>query len=512
MPRCSFSHDQRGLIVVVPAIRIRDCNAAPVRADGAYVLYWMIASRRLHYNFALDRALEYCRELRKPLVIFEALRCGYAWASDRLHRFVIDGMADNARACAKHNIPYYAYVEPDPEAGQGLLVKLAAQACIVVTDEFPCFFLPRMVAAASKKLPVRLEALDSNGLLPLRAADHAFTRAVDFRRYLQKLLPTHLTNFPAADPLAESDLPTCANLPSSITSHWPPATTALLEAKPASLDRLPIDHGIQPTEMRGGHTAARARLNKFMQHKLSAYSEEHSSPDLCAGSNMSPYLHFGHISSHEIFAEISRVEKWRPQKLALRANGAREGWWNMGASAENYLDQLVTWREVGYNFCTHRPDYDRYDSLPPWAQKTLQQHTGDHRLHLYTPEQFESAATHDPLWNAAQGQLVRDGHIHSYMRMLWGKKILEWSASPQSAAHILIELNNKYGLDGRNPNSYSGIFWTLGRYDRPWGPERAIFGAVRYMSSENTARKFSVKNYVQKYATTAQTALFFTPG
>jgi deoxyribodipyrimidine photo-lyase len=199
----------------------------------------------------------------------------------------------------------------------------------------------------------------------------------------------------------------------------------------------------------------------------------------------------------------------RPEKLALRNNGAREGWWNMSASAEQYLDQLITWREVGYNFTAHREDYDRYVSLPPWAQKTLEQHSTDPRLHQYTLEEFESGSTHDPLWNAAQGQLFREGHIHNYLRMLWGKKILEWSASPQSALSILIELNNKYGLDGRNPNSYSGIFWCLGRYDRPWGPERPIFGTVRYMSSENTARKFSVKNYIQKYSAAKQATLTF---
>jgi deoxyribodipyrimidine photo-lyase len=181
----------------------------------------------------------------------------------------------------------------------------------------------------------------------------------------------------------------------------------------------------------------------------------------------------------------------------------------MSASAEQYLDQLITWREVGYNFMAHREDYDRYVSLPPWAQKTLEQHSTDPRPHQYTLEEFESGSTHDPLWNAAQGQLVREGHIHNYLRMLWGKKILEWSESPQSALSILIELNNKYGLDGRNPNSYSGIFWCLGRYDRPWGPERPIFGTVRYMSSENTARKYSVKNYIQKYSAAKQATLTF---
>jgi len=164
------------------------------------------------------------------------------------------------------------------------------------------------------------------------------------------------------------------------------------------------------------------------------------------------------------------------------------------------LDELITWREIGYNMCWQRDDYDQYDSLPNWAKQTLAEHADDERPELYDLDDFERARTHDPLWNAAQIQLVREGRIHNYLRMLWGKKILEWSASPQDALAIMIELNNKYALDGRNPNSYSGIFWVLGRYDRAWGPERPIFGKIRYMSSDSTARKVRVGNYLKQYA------------
>jgi deoxyribodipyrimidine photo-lyase len=215
-------------------------------------------------------------------------------------------------------------------------------------------------------------------------------------------------------------------------------------------------------------------------------------------SGLSPYLHFGHIGSHEVFARVMRHEGWLGQ-LPARATGAREGWWGVGAAAEAFLDQLVTWRELGFNTCAHRPDYDQYESLPAWALTTLERHAGDPREHLYSPDELEGARTHDPLWNAAQNQLRQEGRIHNYMRMLWGKKILEWSASPREALEVLIELNNKYALDGRDPNSYSGIFWTLGRYDRPWAPERPVFGTVRFMSSANTARKLRVKGYLQRY-------------
>ena len=171
----------------------------------------------------------------------------------------------------------------------------------------------------------------------------------------------------------------------------------------------------------------------------------------------------------------------------------------MSEPAEAFLDQLVTWREVGYNFCAHRSDYDDYECLQDWAKATLAKHARDKRLYTYTMDEFASARTHDLLWNAAQRQLVTEGCIHNYLRMLWGKKILEWTASPEEALDIMVELNNRYALDGQDPNSYSGIFWILGRYDRPWGPERPIFGTVRYMSSANTARKLRVNSYLRGY-------------
>jgi deoxyribodipyrimidine photo-lyase len=184
----------------------------------------------------------------------------------------------------------------------------------------------------------------------------------------------------------------------------------------------------------------------------------------------------------------------------------------VSAPAEAFLDQLITWRELGFNMCAHRSDYDRYESLPGWARTTLARHATDRRDSIYTLETFERAQTHDPLWNAAQGQLVAEGRIHNYLRMLWGKKVLEWTAAPEDALAVLIELNNTYAIDGRDPNSYSGIFWTLGRYDRPWGPERPIYGTVRYMSSANTARKMNVRAYISRYAPSPpQPSLFGEP-
>jgi len=172
----------------------------------------------------------------------------------------------------------------------------------------------------------------------------------------------------------------------------------------------------------------------------------------------------------------------------------------MSPSAEAFLDQVVTWRELGFNMAANRPDHREYESLPDWALQTLEEHEGDARPHLYSLEEFQAAATHDELWNAAQRQLLREGIIHNYLRMLWGKKILEWTAEPREAASVMIQLNNRYAIDGRDPNSYSGIYWCLGRYDRPWGPERPVFGKIRYMTSRNTARKLQLKEYLQRFA------------
>jgi deoxyribodipyrimidine photo-lyase len=268
--------------------------------------------------------------------------------------------------------------------------------------------------------------------------------------------------------------------------------------EPDGLATLPIDHAVGSTNMRGGSRTAREQLKRFVKYSLATYAVDRNHPDLDGGSRLSPHLHFGHISAHEVFWSVMDACDWHPGRLA-RPNGSIEGFWNAGPSAEAFLDQLCTWREIGFNMCWRESNYDRYDSLPAWARTTLAEHADDPRPHRYSYEQFEQAQTADPLWNAAQRQLVRDGRIHNYLRMLWGKKILEWTERPEIALETMIELNNKFALDGRDPNSYSGIFWVLGRYDRAWGPERPIFGKVRYMSSASTGRKVKVKEYLLAY-------------
>ncbi|TWT43595.1 Deoxyribodipyrimidine photo-lyase [Thalassoglobus neptunius] len=484
----------------VPTSRIQSLNDEEVQENGDYVLYWMIANRRAKSNFSLQRAVEWANLLNKPLIVFEALRVNYRWASDRIHRFVLQGMADQKRDFADANVTYYPYVEPTPNHGRELLTTLADKAAVVVTDDFPSFFIPTMLRLISRKLHVKLEAVDSNGLFPMRSTEEVFKTAYSFRRFLQKSLPPHLEEFPDVDPIEANDLPNSIPVPKRILKKWPTASADLLKATSKALSELPIDHSVGPADFEGGRRAADDVLDRFIEDRLVRYGDGRNHPDEDASSGLSPYLHFGQISSHTVFQRIADHEGWSIDQLSDKTSGAREGWWGMSSSSESFLDELITWRELGYNMCAHRSDYDRYESLPDWAKKTLEEHAHDDRPHTYSLEEFERAETHDEIWNAAQRQLVRDGRLHNYLRMLWGKKIFQWSATPRDALKVMIELNNKYAVDGRNPNSYSGIFWVLGRYDRAWGPERPIFGKIRYMTSESTRKKLKMTEYLEKYS------------
>lgn len=484
----------------MPDFRIQKCNDHGENPCGDYVLYWMIANRRAHWNFSLQRAVEWSNRLEKPLLVFEALRCGYQWASDRIHRFVMEGMQDNAARLKSTGVLYYPYLELAQNKGKGLLHELGKRACVVVTDDFPAFFLPRMVAAAARQLSVLMEKVDSNGLLPIRWTDRVFLTAFSFRRFLQNNIEPHLHSFPKPDPLAVGVRSFDAQMPAHVLERWPPAHEMLKSQNGEVLASFPIDHSVTPSEIRGGEQAANRALKNFLEDVLDRYADCRNHPDEAATSGLSSYLHFGHISVHQILQELIRREKWSGSRTFEVGRGQREGWWGMSRNAEAFLDQLITWREVGYNMCAHMLLHDRYDSLPSWAKETLDRHRKDPRPYLYGLDQLEGAETHDSLWNAAQRQLRREGRLHNYLRMLWGKKIFEWSRSPEEALDIMIHLNNKYALDGRNPNSYTGIFWTLGRYDRPWAPERPVFGKIRYMSSQNTARKLKLKQYLRKYS------------
>ena len=487
-------------LMSVPSARISAANDAPIRADGDYVVYWMTSFRRTKFNFALQHAADRASELGKPLLIFEALRCGYRWASDRMHRFVLEGMKDNQSALSKRNVTYFPYVEPKQNAAAGLLSTLAKSASLIVTDEYPCFFIPHMIETVRGRLPVRLELVDSNGLIPLRSADRTFTVAHSYRRWMHKNILDHLLEAPAKDPLARRKLPQLKGIPTAISRRWPSANLEALLTEDG-LSKLPIDHDVRPNpKITGGSVAGEQRLKRFISRHLDDYGEDRNHPDANATSGLSPHLHFGHVSAHQLVSAVLDHEDWAPDRIG-DAIGKNLGFWNTSPSAEGLLDQVLTWRELGFNRCFREPrTYDRFESLPSWALATLSEHADDPRPALYDLGEFECAKTHDPIWNAAQRQLVRTGVMHNYMRMLWGKKILHWSRTPEDALATMIELNNKYGIDGRDPNSYSGIFWVLGRFDRAWGPKRPVFGSVRYMTSESAKKKLRMSQYLTQFS------------
>lgn len=486
----------------VPECRIVAANRCGIRDEGDYVLYWMIAQRRVASNFALDYAVDVANACDLPLVIFEPLRIGYRWASDRHHAFIIGGMTDNAAACENANIRYLSYVEREAGEGKGLLKALAKRAAHVVTDEFPCFFLPKIVNAASEQLEeegVGLSVVDSCGIMPLAASDRVFTTAYSFRRHVHKTVPEHIGDRPCAKVAAAREVKDGASLDfDAERKKWP-----ALGADPKEIDLadLDIDHAVTVVENEpGGRKAGLRALKTFLDNGYAHYADDRNHPDEPAQSNLSGYLHYGHVGAHDVFAAVEDKEGWSPEDAAEKATGKREGWWGMSAWGEAFVDEFLTWRELGYVFCKREPDYTSLKKLPNWAVETLSIHGDDPREELYSDAELDRAQTSDPVWNAAQRQLVREGRIHNYLRMLWGKNVLAWSKTPEIAKDRLIEMNNRYALDGRDPNSYSGIFWIFGRFDRAWGPEREVFGKVRYMTSDSAQKKLKMSGYLEEHA------------
>ena len=475
----------------LPLNRLRTVTERPARPRAAYVLYWMTAARRPTFNFALQRAAAWARSLHKPLVVFEALRCDYPFASDRLHRFILDGMCDNEESFRERPALYYPYVEDRPGAGRGLLKALSSRACVVVTDDSPTFFLPRMLAAAAKQVDVRMEAVDGHGLLPLSASSRVFPSAAVFRRFLKAQLPLQLEARPKRDPLARLDLPLLRKL-GEVTERWPMASRGLLDGDPKALAALPIDHAVGAVEWRGGHLAAARRMQAFLRHGLHDYPDARAHPEVDGTSRLSPYLHFGHTGIHEILSAIERRER--------KQRRTKEGLFGLSEPAEAFLDELVTWRELGANLVHKLPEPGAFTSLPGWAQTTLNKHRKDPRPRLQTFRALEAGTTPDVLFNAAQTQLREEGWFHNAMRMIWGKKLLEYSASPEEALERMRRLMDRWSLDGRDPNSVSGATWVLGRYDRPWGPERPVFGTVRFMTSDTKDKLRRYREYVERWS------------
>ena len=480
------------------AARVRRVNDRPESASGDYVLYWMQIARRLDHNHALDHALAQARRLGKPLVVYEGLRLDYPWASLRLHRFILEGMRANSGAARALGLHYWPWVERRPGEGRGLLAGLAARAALVITDDFPCFFVPGQTDALAARAEVAVIVVDANSVVPLSRLGATVSAAAHLRPRIHRAFAEAWDHRAAARPRVP------AAAARAVAPPFEPAPLANLDAL---LDTLPVDRGVPPVvETPGGGPAARRRLTDFITHRLRGTAERRSHPappTQAHQSGLSPYLHFGHIAIEEVVERVlMSTGDWSPAVLDAHAVGRREDFFCRDADVNSFLDEALTWRDLGLHWHrARRADTASLETaLPAWARATLGAHAADRRTHTYSREEWEAGATHDPLWNAAQRELAATGTIHNYLRMLWGKKVIEWSRTPEEAYATLVHLNNKYAIDGRDPNSYTGILWCFGLFDRPWAPERAVLGRVRYMSSENTARKFRLGPYLDYVA------------
>jgi deoxyribodipyrimidine photo-lyase len=478
--------------------RVFKKNNREPRGDGEYVLYWMQINRRFHYNFALEYAVAWANKLNKPLLILEAFSCDYPWATARTHTFMMQGMKDHLDYATQQKLNYISFTEQEPGQYKTLLKKLSSKASVLITDEYPVFIIKQRNETFPDELEVPYITIDSNGLIPLGLTEKDPYSAYLFRKLMQKNFLEAFTNPPKENPLKDIKNKDTVNIHKLAGQNLPDAEKIFTDI-PKFISGLKINHNVEPIEWYGGRKAALDRLDHFINTGLLEYGEKRNDPDEKKTSNISPWLHFGKISEYEIVKEVlgHQPEGWDLDKITYN-KGSSGGFFNGNPSIDGFLDEVITWRETGFHFAHHREDYDQFKSLPDWAITTLNQHRNDPREWTYTYEQLENAQTHDELWNAAQMQLRRDGIIHNYLRMLWGKKVIEWTSDPETALQYLINMNNTYAIDGRDPNSYSGIFWCFGRFDRAW-QERPILGKLRYMSSDSTRKKVKLKHYLRTY-------------
>ncbi|HOQ04368.1 MAG TPA: deoxyribodipyrimidine photo-lyase [Anaerohalosphaeraceae bacterium] len=439
--------------------RIRTLNRRQA-LSREYVLYWMQSAQRAVCNHALEYAVRCANERQKPLLAAFGLTPAYPNANLRHYIFMLEGLQEAQTSLARRDIQLTIQLgEP-----AYVISNLAARADLVITDEGYLHIQRQWRHTVAEKIDCPLYEITSNLIVPVETASEkenysAGTLRPRIHRQLERfLIPLHETR--------------------------PHRSSLSLQVKSIQIDNplklarsLGIDSSVPPSPFfRGGYQQARRHLIQFLQTKLTDYDKARNNPVLDGQSNLSPYLHFGQIS---------------PLEIALAAREADE------KAAVPFLEELIVRRELSHNFVYYNPNYDRFEALPHWAQRTLRYHSRDKRPALYTPEQMETASTADPYWNAAQMEMVLTGKMHGYMRMYWGKKVLEWTRRPEEALRILIALNDKYELDGRDPNGYAGIAWCLGKHDRPW-KERPVFGQVRYMNAAGLRHKFKADLYVQK--------------
>jgi len=453
--------------------RLRRLNERPIATRGDFVVYWMQVFRRAEDNAALAFAIERANELGVPCLVYEALRSDYPHASDRLHRFVLEGARDTAARLAARGVAHAFFLPRTPAEARGVVAKLSARARLVVSDDFPSFVVRAHNAALAERAPCAFFVVDDCAVVPMALLARPEIGARTLRPKVSGALDAWLR--PLADPAPGVPAPKRIDLPFP-TVDWVHDVTDL----GALVAACAIDHTVPPVEgTHGGTSEAERRLAAFVRGPLATYDTDRNDPSRQADSGLSPYLHFGMVSS---------------RRVALEARA-----WGQGAALEAFLEQLLVRRALAFNFARTRPDHAEWTALPPWARATLEKHAGDRRCVELSLADLEAGRSPDALWNAAMGELRARGVVQSYARMLWGKLPLLWMARPEQAHAAVMHLNDKWALDGRDPNGYANVSWCFGLHDRPW-PERSVFGTVRAMTSTSARRKLDFEGYIERYA------------
>ncbi len=432
----------------------------PIR--GKYVLYWMQQAQRAEFNHALEFAIEQANALRLPMVAGFALS-SFPEANRRHYQFMLEGLRETQKRLAARGIGFCLRRGPPEET----IPELAKNAAFLVGDVGYLRLQRQWREAVAKRAACPVAWVETDAIVPVaEISDHAEFAARTIRPKIHAKLAEFLQPLkPRTVAVPSIDL---------VKRSLPLADSAALCGSLGAADGVPPASGLV-----GGWTAATRRLDRFIVHRLADYATEASDPTADGCSHMSSYLHFGQIS---------------PLDIALRASASDAP----RAAIDAFGEQLIVRRELSLNAIWFNPVYDRYETLPAWAKKTLDLHRKDKREHIYTRAQWEAGATHDPCWNAAQMEMVRSGQMHNYMRMYWGKKILEWSRTPEEAFETALYLNNKYEMDGRDPNGFVGVAWCFGLHDRPW-TERPVFGTIRYMNANGLRRKFDIESYRERW-------------
>jgi deoxyribodipyrimidine photo-lyase len=458
-----------------PRVLVRH-GGSPLKG-GKCVVYWMQRAMRIVDNPALDAAIEVGNLLGLPVVVFFLVIPNYPNANLRHYHFLAQGLRDVAEDAAERGVGFV--VRRAPDSLDAFLAEV--DAALLIGDENPCREPERWRHVLAKKLKIPFWTVDADVVVPSAIFNRSFVLLHHFRPHLKAQLPNYLVAPAKMAPLH-------GWRPRKVLPHF-----SLLKEITEGFTKL--DRAVRPVDsFTGGTHEALKRLREFVRLELKDYEETRNHPEMKGTSRLSPYLHFGNIGPLTVGLAVEKAVKQGKASAETR---------------DKFLDELIGWRELAVLFVRHEPEYDNWECAAPWARKTLIEHAGDPRHYRYSLEQLERAETADELWNAAQREMVETGWMHGYMRMYWAKKILEWAPDPARAFEWAVELNDRYELDGRDPNGYAGIAWAIvGRHDRPWF-NRPVFGLVRPMTGASTAKKFDAAGYIRQNSGQAEQTLSY---